>query len=99
MPRRSFIVILLIFLDVFSHWFQMYASLASGATTHKVSPARTPHFHPGSNTHTRAWLHARRLKSLQPDWLRACSCSQSSAHPAPPRKIAFFPLSFARCAL
>ncbi len=26
----------LIFLDIFSHWFQMYASLAGGAATHKV---------------------------------------------------------------
>lgn len=34
---RCFLVILLVFLDVFSHWFQMYASLAMGATTHKAS--------------------------------------------------------------
>lgn len=28
--------LLLIMLDVFSHWFQMYASLAAGSTSHKV---------------------------------------------------------------
>ena len=31
----------LLMLDVFSHWFQMYAALVSGAATHKV-PYPTP---------------------------------------------------------
>lgn len=31
----------LIFLDIFSHWFQMYASLAGGATTHKDVKSRS----------------------------------------------------------
>jgi CDP-diacylglycerol--inositol 3-phosphatidyltransferase len=35
-PKLHVLCILLIFLDIFSHWFQMYASLAVGATTHKV---------------------------------------------------------------
>ncbi|GIL52080.1 hypothetical protein Vafri_8033 [Volvox africanus] len=34
-PQLHVVAICLIFLDVFSHWFQMYASLAVGATTHK----------------------------------------------------------------
>ncbi|EFJ50781.1 phosphatidylinositol synthase [Volvox carteri f. nagariensis] len=34
-PQLHVVTICLIFLDVFSHWFQMYASLAVGATTHK----------------------------------------------------------------
>ena len=27
----------LLMLDIFSHWFQMYATMASGASTHKVA--------------------------------------------------------------
>ncbi|GFR41771.1 hypothetical protein Agub_g2530 [Astrephomene gubernaculifera] len=34
-PQLHVACISLIFLDIFSHWFQMYASLAVGATTHK----------------------------------------------------------------
>ena len=32
-----FCFLLLLMLDIFSHWFQMYATLAAGADTHKVS--------------------------------------------------------------
>jgi len=35
-PRWHFCFLALLMLDVFSHWFQMYASLVSGAATHKV---------------------------------------------------------------
>jgi len=38
-PRWHFCFLALLMLDVFSHWFQMYASLVSGAATHKVPPA------------------------------------------------------------
>ena len=31
-----FCFLLLLMLDIFSHWFQMYATLAAGADTHKV---------------------------------------------------------------
>ncbi|KAG2492576.1 hypothetical protein HYH03_009237 [Edaphochlamys debaryana] len=34
-PQIHTLCIALVFLDIFSHWFQMYASLALGATTHK----------------------------------------------------------------
>ncbi|KXZ41301.1 hypothetical protein GPECTOR_568g603 [Gonium pectorale] len=34
-PQLHVVCVSLIFLDIFSHWFQMYASLAVGATTHK----------------------------------------------------------------
>jgi CDP-diacylglycerol--inositol 3-phosphatidyltransferase len=35
-PRYMLPCVCLIALDIFSHWFQMYASLLSGASTHKV---------------------------------------------------------------
>jgi CDP-diacylglycerol--inositol 3-phosphatidyltransferase len=35
-PAYSTIWVLLIVLDVSSHWFQMYSTLACGETTHKV---------------------------------------------------------------
>ena len=31
-----FCLLVLLMLDIFSHWFQMYATLAAGAATHKV---------------------------------------------------------------
>lgn len=31
-----FCFLVLLMLDIFSHWFQMYATLAAGAATHKV---------------------------------------------------------------
>lgn len=37
-PAYSLLWALLIVLDVSSHWFQMYATLACGDTTHKVRP-------------------------------------------------------------
>ncbi len=36
-PRWYFGFLALLMLDIFSHWFQMYATMASGATTHKVA--------------------------------------------------------------
>ncbi len=36
--RWYFCFLALLMLDIFSHWFQMYATLAAGATTHKVCP-------------------------------------------------------------
>ena len=33
-----FCFLALLMLDIFSHWFQMYATLAAGAATHKVCP-------------------------------------------------------------
>jgi len=33
---------MLIALDIFSHWFQMYSTLLAGSTTHKVSIGRAP---------------------------------------------------------
>jgi hypothetical protein len=38
-PRLHVVAVALIFLDIFSHWFQMYSTLAAGAVTHKVCPA------------------------------------------------------------
>ena len=35
-PRWHFAFLALLMLDVFSHWFQMYAALVSGAPTHKA---------------------------------------------------------------
>ncbi len=35
-PRYMAASLALIFLDIFSHWFQMYATLLVGAATHKV---------------------------------------------------------------
>ena len=32
-----FCFLALLMLDIFSHWFQMYATLAAGAATHKVA--------------------------------------------------------------
>jgi hypothetical protein len=43
-PRWHFCFLALLMLDVFSHWFQMYASLVSGAATHKVHLAPRPRF-------------------------------------------------------
>eukprot|EP00879_Flechtneria_rotunda_P007575 GHRR01007946.1.p1 GENE.GHRR01007946.1~~GHRR01007946.1.p1 ORF type:complete len:173 (-),score=43.28 GHRR01007946.1:166-684(-) len=36
-PQYHIIFILLIALDIFSHWFQMYSTLLAGSSTHKVS--------------------------------------------------------------
>jgi CDP-diacylglycerol--inositol 3-phosphatidyltransferase len=44
-PAWYMACILLVFLDIFSHWFQMYATLLLGATTHK-------------DAHSRSWLVA-----------------------------------------
>ena len=35
-PRWHFAFLALLMLDVFSHWFQMYAALVSGSPTHKA---------------------------------------------------------------
>ena len=35
-PRFCCVFLALLALDVSSHWFQMYATLAQGASTHKV---------------------------------------------------------------
>lgn len=35
-PRWHFAFLALLMLDVFSHWFQMYAALVSGSATHKA---------------------------------------------------------------
>lgn len=35
-PRWHFGFLALLMLDVFSHWFQMYAALMSGSATHKA---------------------------------------------------------------
>ena len=35
-PDMFVLFLLLLMLDVFSHWFQMYSTLVAGSTTHKV---------------------------------------------------------------
>ncbi|BDA47806.1 CDP-diacylglycerol-inositol 3-phosphatidyltransferase [Coccomyxa sp. Obi] len=40
-PRWYFGFLALLMLDIFSHWFQMYATMASGATTHKATDSRS----------------------------------------------------------
>ena len=45
-PRWYFGFLALLMLDIFSHWFQMYATMASGATTHKVAFPFAPLFNP-----------------------------------------------------
>ena len=35
-PAMHVVCVSLIFLDIFSHWFQMYSTLAAGSATHKV---------------------------------------------------------------
>ncbi|KAK9839296.1 hypothetical protein WJX81_006390 [Elliptochloris bilobata] len=40
-PRWHFGFLALLMLDVFSHWFQMYATLVSGAATHKDVGSRS----------------------------------------------------------
>jgi hypothetical protein len=39
-PALHLVFISLISLDIFSHWFQMYASLLAGSSTHKVRTQR-----------------------------------------------------------
>lgn len=41
-PRWYFGFLALLMLDIFSHWFQMYATMASGASTHKVGHPSQP---------------------------------------------------------
>ncbi len=54
-PSYLPVVLALVFLDIFSHWFQMYSTLLVGATSHKVSTTHTL-AHPDSvyadTTHT-----------------------------------------------
>jgi CDP-diacylglycerol--inositol 3-phosphatidyltransferase len=38
-PKYILACVLLIFLDIFSHWFQMYSTLLTGAATHKARPS------------------------------------------------------------
>lgn len=40
-PRATLAFLVLIQLDIFSHWFHMYAALASGETTHKNLSSRS----------------------------------------------------------
>ncbi|KAL4451458.1 hypothetical protein ABPG75_007120 [Micractinium tetrahymenae] len=40
-PACHLPALLLIWLDIFSHWFQMYSTLAMGATTHKDTASRS----------------------------------------------------------
>ncbi|KAK9907595.1 hypothetical protein WJX75_006702 [Coccomyxa subellipsoidea] len=40
-PRWYFGFLALLMLDIFSHWFQMYATMASGASTHKATDSRS----------------------------------------------------------
>ena len=37
-PRSYMAFLGLMFLDIFSHWFQMYATFLNGSDTHKVCP-------------------------------------------------------------
>lgn len=41
-PKRSFLWICLMLLDISSHWFQVYAAAIQGADTHKVRTVLTP---------------------------------------------------------
>jgi hypothetical protein len=41
-PALHGVFIALIALDIFSHWFQMYASLLAGSSTHKVRHQEAP---------------------------------------------------------
>lgn len=36
-PDLFILFLLLLMLDLFSHWFQMYSTLVAGSATHKVS--------------------------------------------------------------
>ena len=36
-PRSYMVFLAIMFLDIFSHWFQMYSTFISGSETHKVS--------------------------------------------------------------
>ena len=40
-PSAQFMLLSLLMLDIFSHWFQMYASLAMGAISHKDVESRS----------------------------------------------------------
>ncbi len=40
-PRYHIVFIGLVFLDIFSHWFQMYSTLLLGASTHKDTSSRS----------------------------------------------------------
>ena len=35
-PRSYMVFLAIMFLDIFSHWFQMYSTFISGSETHKV---------------------------------------------------------------
>ena len=35
-PELFIVFLLLLMLDLFSHWFQMYSTLVAGSATHKV---------------------------------------------------------------
>jgi phosphatidylglycerophosphate synthase len=37
-PRSYMVFLAIMFLDIFSHWFQMYSTFISGSETHKVGP-------------------------------------------------------------
>ena len=37
-PRSYMVFLTIMFLDIFSHWFQMYSTFISGSETHKVGP-------------------------------------------------------------
>ena len=41
-PRSYMVFLALMFLDIFSHWFQMYSTFISGSETHKVRPRLRP---------------------------------------------------------
>jgi len=46
-PRSYMVFLALMFLDIFSHWFQMYSTFISGSETHKARACRgRPTAHP-----------------------------------------------------
>ena len=41
-PAWSLAFLVLLMLDIFSHWFQMYSTLLAGSVTHKVGEQHAP---------------------------------------------------------
>ena len=72
-PHLLLLAVGLVFLDIFSHWFQMYSTLLVGSTTHKVRhwylySHRTENVH--MHTHARMWAG----RSIHADCRRRAAC-------------------------
>lgn len=93
-PSAHILFIGLIGLDIFSHWFQMYASLLAGAATHKVwrAPAGAAPRHLRASARRRQLLQARRIARQRRSsraqqggaahsWAHACSAQLPAVTP------------------